>query len=89
MTITRIKTGGRKAGTPNKNSGEVRALALSHSAAAIELLATLMTTSPNDAVRLAAARELLDRSCGKAVDQAKVRFFESRDAEPAWADPFA
>ena len=87
MTVTRIKTGGRKAGTPNKNSGEIRALALKHSGTAIEMLATLMTTSTNDAVRLSAARELLDRSCGKPVDQAKIRYFEACDTEPAW-DPF-
>ena len=67
MTIMRIKTGGRAAGTPNRNSTEVHGLALAHSGAAIKLLATLMTTSTNDAVRLETARELLDRSCGKAV----------------------
>ena len=83
MTITRIKTGGRVAGTPNRNSTEVRGLALAHSGAAIELLATLMTTSTNDAVRLAAARELLDRSCGRAVDQAKIRHFELIDSRLA------
>lgn len=92
MTVTRMKTGGRKAGTPNKNSSDIRALALTHSIAAVEVLASLMTTSNNDAVRLSAAKELLDRSCGKAVDHGKVRMFEACDAapflDPAW-DPFA
>ena len=88
MTITRIKTGGRVAGTPNRHSTEVRGLALAHSGAAIELLVSLMQSSTNDAVRLAAARELLDRSCGKPVDQAKIRHFESIDSLPAF-DPFA
>jgi type IV pilus biogenesis protein CpaD/CtpE len=92
MTVTRIKTGGRKAGTPNRNSSDIRALALTHSSAAVEVLASLMATSTNDAVRLSAARELLDRSCGKAVDHAKIRIFETYDAAPAldpsW-DPFA
>ena len=89
MTVTRIKTGGRRAGTPNKNSTEVRALALTHAGTAIEMLATLMTTSTNDAVRLAAARELLDRSCGKAIDHGKVRYFEAHDNSPVWENPFA
>ena len=83
MNIARIKTGGRVAGTPNRNSSEVRGLALAHSSAAIELLVNLMTTSTNDAVRLAAARELLDRSCGRAVDQAKIRHFEIIDSRLA------
>lgn len=80
MTVTRIKTGGRKAGTPNKTSGEVRALAMSHAADAIDLIVNLMQSSPNDAVRLQAARELLDRGCGKSVDQVVVRRFERYDA---------
>ena len=88
MNVARIKTGGRVAGTPNKNSTEVRQLALAHSGTAIELLVSLMTSSTNDAVRLAAARELLDRSCGKAVDQAGVRHFEVIDSRLA-SDPFA
>lgn len=79
MTVTRIKTGGRKAGTPNKTSGEVRALAMNHAADAIDLIANLMKSSQNDAVRLQAARELLDRCCGKPVDQETVRRFESYD----------
>jgi hypothetical protein len=64
MTVTRLKTGGRKAGTPNKTSAQVRALAMSHTDEAITLIVNLMQTSENDAVRLQAARELLDRSCG-------------------------
>lgn len=83
MIVTRIKTGGRKAGTPNKTSGEVRALAMNHAADAIDLIVNLMQSSPNDAVRLQAARELLDRCCGKPVDQETVRRFERNDAPGA------
>lgn len=84
-TVTRIKTGGRKAGTPNKTTADMRALAMTHAADAITTIVTLMQTSPNDAVRLQAARELLDRCCGKTVDQIAVSRFEAY-AAPAVLD---
>ena len=77
--VTRIKTGGRKAGTPNRTTAEVRQLAMNRAAEAIDLIADLMKNSQNDAVRLQAAKELLDRCCGKSADAIEVRRFENAE----------
>lgn len=60
------KTGGRKAGTPNKSTADVKALAEPYGPEAIETLAAVMrdTTQPA-AARIAAADKLLDRGYGK------------------------
>jgi hypothetical protein len=60
------KTGGRMAGTPNKTTAEIREAARAHGGAALAQLARIMTNSPSDAARIAAAREILDRAYGKA-----------------------
>jgi hypothetical protein len=61
------KTGGRRRGTPNKASAEIKELAREYSAEAIGTLAALMRNSKVPPVaRVAAARELLDRGHGKA-----------------------
>ena len=64
------KTGGRVAGTPNKATADVRALAQAYAPAAIAALARLagLTDEPgaaNEATRVAAMRELLDRAHGR------------------------
>jgi type IV pilus biogenesis protein CpaD/CtpE len=74
--ITRIKTGGRKTGTPNKTTSEVRAIAKAHAGDAIELIVSLMNNSENDAIKLQAAKELLDRCYGKTVDHAQMVRYE-------------
>jgi hypothetical protein len=56
------KTGGRKAGTPNKVTAEIRQVAMLHGPAAIKRLAVLMKGS--GPVAVAACRELLDRGYG-------------------------
>jgi len=61
-----LKTGGRKAGTPNKTTVEIRDAARKHAKAALAELARIMTKSTSDTARIAAARELLDRAYGKA-----------------------
>jgi len=66
METKRAKTGGRKAGTPNKVTHEVRSLAQQHGADAIGTLAEIMADpSRSENARIAAARELLDRGFGK------------------------
>ena len=60
------KTGGRKKGTPNKATAEIKALALRHGDAAIKELARIMNEADSDSARLGAIRELLDRGIGKA-----------------------
>ena len=59
------KTGGRKKGTPNKATADVRALAEKYGPKAIAELARLATKAKSEATRVAAIRELLDRAYGR------------------------
>lgn len=61
------KTGGRRAGVPNKIGADVRALAQKHTKDAIAVLSGIMhdTTAPH-ASRVMASNALLDRGHGKA-----------------------
>lgn len=58
---------GRKAGTPNKNTADVKALAFESAPKAIKKLAYLIEHGENQAVQVAACKELLDRAIGKAI----------------------
>lgn len=59
------KTGGRKPGTPNKTTGEIREIALAMTPAATARLQKLLG-SDSEAVALGAVREVYDRAFGKA-----------------------
>jgi hypothetical protein len=59
-------TGGRTAGTPNKATADVKAIAQQYTPAAIEELARLATGAESESARVAAIKELLDRGHGKA-----------------------
>lgn len=61
------KTGGRVAGTPNKATSEIKALARTHAPAVIAELARLATGAESESARVAAIKELLDRGFGKAA----------------------
>lgn len=61
------KTGGRTAGTPNKATAEVKALAQKHVPEVIAELVRLAKSAESEAARVAACKELLDRAVGKAV----------------------
>ncbi len=67
-----VKTGGRTKGTPNKSTAEIKELAQTYSAKALETLATIMRNSDNDTARIAAAKELLDRGYGKVTQPMEV-----------------
>lgn len=61
------RTGGRKPGTPNKVTADVRALAQKYGEKAVEALAKIMTDNEQPAAaRVSAAKELLDRAYGKS-----------------------
>ena len=63
-----MKTGGRKAGTPNRVTASIKETAGAYSSEAVQTLVDLMrneTTPP--AVKLSAANALLDRAHGKPV----------------------
>ena len=61
----RAKTGGRQPGTPNRIGQEVRDLASAYGPEAVRLLARLMRSGETEALRLAAAKEILDRAVGR------------------------
>jgi hypothetical protein len=60
------KTGGRRPGSPNKATAEVKELALKHGPEAIEVAARLMRGAESETARLAAANIILDRAYGRA-----------------------
>jgi hypothetical protein len=63
----RAPTAGRQPGTTNKNTAEVKALAMKTAPDVIKELTRLALHAVNEAARVAAAKELLDRAIGKAV----------------------
>lgn len=67
------KTGGRVAGVPNRITADVKALAQTYGADAIDTLADIMKDSTQPpAARVAAAKELIDRGFGKAVQPTEL-----------------
>lgn len=60
------RRGGRKAGTPNKVTLEIKALAQQHAPSAVKELARLAVKAESEAARVAAIKEILDRSYGKS-----------------------
>jgi hypothetical protein len=66
------KTGGRKAGTPNKATADVKELAQAHGPAAITELARLAGAAESEQARVAACREILDRAYGKATQVTEI-----------------
>jgi len=59
------KTGGRKPGTPNKATAEVRDIAKQYAPAALKELARLSTKAESEQARVSAINSLLDRAYGK------------------------
>lgn len=67
-----IKTGGRVAGTPNKATAEIKALAQVHGLEAITMLVKIMKESKSELSRISAIREILDRGFGKATQAVEL-----------------
>jgi hypothetical protein len=61
------KTGGRKPGSLNKATSELKDLARVHTEAAVLELARLASGAQSEQARVAAIKELLDRGHGKAT----------------------
>lgn len=61
------KTGGRTAGTPNKATAEVRALAGQHGPAAIAELARLSREAESEQARISACNSICDRAYGRSA----------------------
>jgi hypothetical protein len=64
MAIGR-KTGGRKPGTPNKATAEIRDAAQRYTAEALRVLCDIMRTGASEQARISAANSILDRGWGK------------------------
>lgn len=60
------KFGGRKAGTPNKATREIKELAQSYAPASMKELARLAKAAESETARVAAIKEIFDRAYGKA-----------------------
>ena len=71
MAIGR-KTGGRKAGTPNKTTADIKALAQSYAPKAVKELARLALKAQSEQARVTAIKEILDRAYGKPHITAEV-----------------
>lgn len=63
---------GRKAGTPNKSTADVRAAAQLHGLEALKTLIHLMRNAEEDSVRRACANDILDRGFGKPRQQVEA-----------------
>lgn len=67
------KTGGRKAGAPNRVTADIKALAQTYGPEAVDTLAEIMRDGSHPpAARVAAAKELIDRGFGKAVQPTEL-----------------
>ena len=83
------KTGGRKAGTLNKVSADVRELAGQYGPAAMAELARLATEAESEPARVSACKEVLDRAYGKStmsrepIDDHRIEDAEVSDLEIA------
>lgn len=67
------RTGGRKPGTPNKVTADVRVLAQKFGPKALNTLAKIMDSEKQPAsARVSAAKELLDRAYGKSPQPVAV-----------------
>ena len=75
----RLKTGGRKKGTPNKATADLKKLARKHGPWALKALRHLAEHAETEQVRLAACRELLDRGFGRP---AQYNELGGRDGAP-------
>lgn len=68
-----VRYGGRKKGTPNKSTADIKALAQKHTPEAIKTLVDLMRGAEAEAARVAACKELLDRGHGKSVQFSEAK----------------
>lgn len=67
----RPEASGRKKGTPNKITADIKALAQEYGPRAIAVLADILKTSKSEQAKIAAAKELMDRGFGKSVQRAE------------------
>jgi hypothetical protein len=79
------KTGGRAKGVTNKVAADIKALAQEHGPDAVKTLAEIMKdVSVSPAARVAAAKELIDRGYGKAMQTTELT---GKDGAPFQSGP--
>ncbi len=66
------KTGGRRKGTPNKATAEIRGAAQQYTKEALEVLVQVARNGQSDAARVSAACALLDRGHGRPAQSHEV-----------------
>jgi acylphosphatase len=66
------KTGGRVAGTPNKATADIKAIAQEYTPEAMKALKQIIQTGSPDTARVAAISLLFDRGYGKAAQSVSV-----------------
>ena len=69
--MEKVPGSGRQKGTPNKSGGDLRAAAGEYTLEALDTLVRLMRAG-DDATSLKAAREILDRGCGKPAVNGEI-----------------
>ncbi|TCK87348.1 hypothetical protein B0G74_7887 [Paraburkholderia sp. BL9I2N2] len=74
------KTGGRVKGSVNRVTADIKALAQSFGAEAIQTLVSIAQASESDQAKISAVKELLDRGYGKAVQAMEIA---GKDGAPA------
>jgi hypothetical protein len=70
------KRGGRKRGTPNKATAEVKSLVQQHGAELVDMLLDIALTDESSECRTKAAQELLNRGYGRAVATTQLAGFD-------------
>lgn len=63
---------GRKKGTPNKATADIRAAAQEYTGQALNVLVQIATAGESEAARVAAANSILDRAHGKPRQSVEV-----------------
>jgi hypothetical protein len=83
------KTGGRKAGTPNRSTADLRALidAVADPEALVAELARLAREAEREETRLAAIGQLLDRRYGRPRQAVEVDAATANHVTVSWQDP--
>jgi hypothetical protein len=63
---------GRKKGSPNKITAEIKYIAQEHGEKAIGILVDLMYNANSDTTKVMAAKEILDRAYGKSTQYQEI-----------------
>ena len=81
------KTGGRKAGTPNKNPRSVKELAGKYGNEAVEKLVHIMRKSKIEYNKIIAAKEILDRAYGRPTQAIASDPEQPMNLQITWLPP--